>query len=400
MKTTLALIAAMVMGGGYAAAQQAVVSGTILGVDDNPLANAHVSLFRPDGMRPIATVAADADGKYSLATSEKGFLVLRYTGVGHVGYPVAAILNDTVKAHVDVWLQPVDYRKSFDSIRVIGDFNSFVYDSAVVLARGDDGIYSAELPTTMPSVTYQLLGLTQDGAVCAPGSAAYTFDSIGSYRSVAVAENGIVRIAFDSTQLARTRLKAKAVFDNPQMESLARVYGDMMRRREAYQQALTENREAGKTIYQFKYNWSRDIAKISRQLAEEEDTLIRGMLYVSLLDLGTLGAATDVRENIAKAALATIPPTSLVWSANPKLMHLAIGRTGEPDSVYQDYVHQAIAGHPDADVTSLLLYDGLTVAYSTKQTDRAQEYYTRLTTQYSHSRYAAMARMQFTMAHQ
>jgi hypothetical protein len=401
MKMLLALLAAAMMPGEIAAAQNATIAGTILGGDEAPLVMANVSLFRPNGMRPVATVAADFTGRYSIATAERGFLVLRYSGVGHRSFEVGVLLDDTVNSTVDVRLEPHEYRKSFDSIRVIGDFNGFVHDAAVTMVREDDGCYYAQFPSTSKIVHYQLIGISKDGPVSAPSCMAYEFDGTGDYHSVAMPSKGVVTLKFDSTLMPaaiKAKAKAKATFDNPKMEEVARVYGDILRRRDAFRKGLVANREAGRNLNQFKYNWSRDLTWVSRLLAEEKDTLIRGMIYVSLLDLGTLGASSNVNEASAKAALATIPPTSPLWSINPKLLPLAIERTEESDSVYQDYVRQAILGHADPEVTSLLLYDGLTVAYTAKQTDKAQEYYTRLTTEYSSSRYAAMARAQFTMA--
>jgi hypothetical protein len=310
---------------------------------------------------------------------------------------VAAVLDDTTHATIDVWLVPYDYRKSFDTIRVIGDFNNFAYDSGVVMERGDDGCYYAEISSSKP-IKYQLLGIANDGPVSAPQCAGFTFHGASTYQSVGMPRMGKVTIVFDSTQARGVKAKAHAVFQDPQMEALANIYGDMLARREAYTQGLTRNREAGRSLSEFKYNWSRDVARIDKQLADEEDTVVRGMLYISMLDLGTLGATSELRPEIAKEALTTVPPTSPLWSANPKLIPLAIERSGEPDSVYQDYVVTAIKGHGDPEVTSLLLYDGLTVAYSAKQTDKAQEYYNRLLTQFSSSRYAAMARVQFAMA--
>lgn len=378
------------------AAQSSVISGTILGEDGKPLPQAHVSLLRPNQTRPITTVSADAAGNYAIETVERGLVVLQFSGVGHKAYPVAALLEDTVRAAINVTLEPFDFYTRFDSIKVIGDFNGFVYDSGLVMQRGEDGTFSVQLPATR-AVNYQLLGISNDGPVCSPTCAGYAYDGEDAYYSVAVPQKGVVTIVFDSTQLVYGTTGATATFDDPKMEIVAKLYGDIVKRRESYQRALTANRNAGRSIYQFSYKWNRDLDRLFKQLAKEKDPLTRQLLLISYLDLGTMGAIRDLRPAAAKWALGVIPPTSPLWSINPKLIPLAIQRTNQPDSLYQEYLACAISEHSDPEVTSLLLYDGLTVAYTSNETDKAQEYYRKLINDFGKSRYAAMARAQFTI---
>lgn len=379
------------------AQEQALIQGRVLDQDGNPMPKAQISLTRPNLLHPITTIEAGEDGSYSLPTDERGFVLLQYCGVDHAPYIVGTLINDTTHTSITVQLQPYSYRKALDTIRVVGDFNGYSFYDAPVMERGEDGLYSIEIPTTAPSVSYQLIGITEIGAINAPGAKSYQFDGNEGYRSIAYAENGKVTITFDTAGLVRSKAKATATFDDPTMTVMAKLYADIVQRREKYQQALTDNRLAGRTINEFSYNWRGELNRIAQRLAMETDTTLRSMLLVSYLDMGTLGAAKDIRPAIAKSALATIHPASPLWSINPRLINLTIERTGVPDSTYHEYVAQAIDQHQDPNVTSMLLYDRLTVAYSNKELDRAQNYYERLTRDYSSSRYAAMARVQFVI---
>jgi hypothetical protein len=381
-----------------ASAQKAVINGRVVGYDGQPLPMAHVNITRLNVMKPLGTLEVAKDGSFSIATDETGFVVLEVSGVGHRMQPVALILGDSIRTDLTVQLQPLKYFKSFDTIKVIGDFNDFSYESPKVMERYDDGCYELEIPVSTPTVAYQLIGITDEGAVNAPGSEEFSYGGGIFYRSIARAKNGKVKISFDSTQLVYTKKKAEVHFSDPRLDAVASVYNDILTRRDLYQNALVENRKAGRSLNEFSYNWSGTFDRLAKGLALEKDSVVREMMLMGYLDLGTLDGAKQVRAGIAKWALAAIPPTSPVWSINPKLMTLAIEKSGDPDSLYQDYLDEAVNHHADPNVSAMLLYDQLTVAYNTNQADRARQYYDRLTSTYSSSRYAAMARVQFTIA--
>lgn len=392
MTLLLALLA-----GSAASAQETVITGMVLGQDGKPMPKAHISIMRPYQHNTIATVEAAEDGSYTIPTAERGFVLLRYYGVDHEPLTVSALLNDTTQPEINVRLRPHAYLKSFDSVRIVGDFNNYSYDNAPLLTKDSAGIYSIVLTTSARSLTYQLLGVTAVGAVNAPGAESYVFDGVGGYHSVVHRRNGSLTIVLDPAKLVRTDAKAEAIFNDSAMQRMAAIYADITKRREAYQDALTKNRLAGKSLTSFSHSWKKDLSRLAAAIKQERDSLTRQMLMVSYLDLGTLGAAADLQPAIARQALESIQPSSPLWSINPRLIMLATERTGEPDSVYQDYLAQVIDEHADPNVVSTLLYDGLTIAYSNKESARANTYYERLTRDYGSSRYAAMARVQFAM---
>lgn len=399
MKRILLSLMMMMVIASVAEAQRVVISGRVLDFEGKPLAKANLLLLRPSQSTPIAMIEVAPDGAYKFATDEKGLAILQYIGVDHEPYSIGMLLDDSIHTTIDVRLQPHRYRSTIDSVMAIGDFNNFSYETAIPMTRMADGCYELELPSSATSVSYQLLGLTEQGAINAPDEAGYRFDGNNGYHTIVPVEKGRVKITLDPMLLNRTKRKASALFADERLGTIARLYGDIMRRREAYQQALTENRLAGKSLSEFRYNWSKDLNKLSKQLAQEEDSIIQGMLLISYLELGTLGATRELRPATAKWAFERIPATSSLWSINPRLIMLAAERSQEPDSVYQDYIAEVVDKHGDPYVKAMLLYDGLTTAYTTKQEEKAHELYERLTTEYGNSRFAAMARMQFAFGH-
>lgn len=397
LRSTMMTLLLALLGSSAAFSQSAVITGTVVDQDGNPMPKAHISITRPYQHNTIATVEAAEDGSYTIPMAEEGFVLLRYHGVDHETFTVATMITDTTRAEVNVKLRPHVYLKNFDSIRIVGDFNNYSYDNAPLLTRDSAGIYSIVLTTSAKSLTYQLLGVTTMGAVNAPGAERYVFDGVEGYRSVVNRRNGSLTITFDPAQLVRSEAKAEAMFQDSTMQRIADIYADVTRRREVYQDALTKNRLAGKSLTSFSYSWKKDLSRLAARIQQEQDSLVRQMLMVSYLDLGTLGAAADLQPEMAQQALASIEPSSPLWAVNPRLIMLAMERTGEPDSVHHEYLTRVIDENTDPNVASTLLYDGLTVAYTNKESARAHIYYERLTRDYGSSRYAAMARVQFSM---
>lgn len=129
----------------------------------------------------------------------------------------------------------------------------------------------------------------------------------------------------------------------------ATIYAEIMARREAFLTAKAEYERAGKPMDEFSYPWGVAQANLSRQIAAEKNPVLRRALLFAYLDLsdGEYGASLDPK--LAQAALAEIPPTSVLWSLNPDLISIAVAGSGQPEK-YVDYVRQLISGHPDPQV--------------------------------------------------
>ncbi|MDB5033537.1 MAG: Thiol-disulfide isomerase-like protein [Chlorobi bacterium] len=379
-------------------AQRVKISGTILGSDGNALPNSYVNLTRPNLQHPLTSVKADESGNFLVTTDEQGLLVLEFNGPNHSTYTAAAVVDDTLTTSIAVRLEPRKYVTSIDSIGVIGEFNGYNYHEAAPLEKMEDGCYMADIPATSGSFSYQLVGLLNDRSIENPCAEKFALAPNDGFVSVAEVVDGKARVIFDPEQIGRSTKKSSAVYDDPRIEQISSIYRAILDHREVYNQALTENRIAGKSLSLFSYNWTRELDGLTKMLAKEKDSVVRGMLLISYLELGQLGAVKQMRPVMVKWSLATIPPVSPLWSINPRLITLAIEKSGTEDSTYQDYLIQAIDGQSDPNISALLLYDGLTVAYSAKDDEKSRAYYDRLTNQFSSSRYAAMARVQFTIA--
>lgn len=398
MKTTRLLIPLLFcLGWSAVLAQETIISGKLVGENGEPMHQGHVALIHPSLLDPVSLVTVEPDGSFSITTDAKGLFELRLSGVGHMEHSTGIILDTADSIVLTGQLRQLPYLTRFDSIGVIGAFNDYSVATAVAMTRDSGGVFSVEIESDAPYFSYQLVGLTPDGAIEAPGAESYHYDGGHSYRSVIQPVDGRVRITFDSAMVVRSAHNTQITFGDPTQQEFGDLYSAILNRRGLYQRSLAAHRKAGRSLESFSYNWNSELRRLSKKAGLQKDSLLRGAFLVSYLELATLDAAKQIDPKMAAAAIMTIPPASPLWSINPRLIPLAIEKGKIADAVRDNYIADVIDCHKDPNVTSLLLYDGLTVAYSTQQIEKAKAYYTRLTTSYSDSHFAAIARAKFQM---
>ncbi len=392
-KATLwAVLCALLAAAGSLRAET-TLRGSIFGFDGKALPKANVQLFRQGQTRPLATVAAGADGAFELQTTVQGLVMLKFMGVGHQPSQVPVLLEGGEELEVTAQLKPYAFDTAYDSVRVIGDFNKFGTDGARLLTKQEDGTYTAEFETKEKSFSYQLIKLAQN-AFGVNGTAAddYSFDQNGTYRSIVKVENGKATVVFDPKLLARPKKAVAEVhFTDSTAEGLGAIFNDITRRRDSYQSALSAHCAAGKSLSTFDYNWAPEITKLTKQIARTKDSLQRQALLIAYLDLGTLDAKRDLSKNVVVKALDEIPPTSPLWALNPRLIPMAIAMTDSVEK-YQAYIDTVINEHPDPTVQAPLVYDEMVAARNTNNEEQVDKYYERLITEFVDTPYAGMAR--------
>lgn len=101
--------------------QGTIITGTLLGHDDQPMLKAHLELSRFNQSKPLASVAVGQDGSFKLVTIETGLLVVRFTGVDHQSSKIILLVDKPMKIDLDVRLKTYDYRDDFGEVKIIGD---------------------------------------------------------------------------------------------------------------------------------------------------------------------------------------------------------------------------------------------------------------------------------------
>jgi hypothetical protein len=340
-------------------------------------------------------VAADADGVFRLETKERGLLVLRFSGVYHQSLKLPVLLGDDEPVAVDVQLKSRSYPPTFDSVRVMGDFNSFMYASAEELDRNEDSVFTVTFSTTAPEIAYQILLPGDLPPIPGTKADAFMFDSVGNYRSVIYNSDDQVRIDFDPRLLVSSAGESRVVWSDSGRAQLAEIYAGIENRRQEYREALKVHSLAGRSLAEFSYDWGTTLKKLVRRIDSEPDSLLRQLLLVGYLDLATCDAIEQLDTKVIHRALEEVPASSPLWAVNPRLAPLAARRAN--DESFGDYTQRVIEQNNDPIVKATLLYDGLVAASRQNESELARQYYERLVGEFGSTPYAGMARVEYTM---
>jgi hypothetical protein len=376
------------------AQQPASISGRLLGCNGSPMLMAHVQIHRPNQTRPMATVQTDDEGYFTATTPEEGLLMVKFSGVSHQSLTLPMVVGSGDGIGIEVQLKAREYPRTFDSIGIIGDFNSFNFTAPERMELRDDSTFVIRFHTTAPELAYQLLA----GTVPITGTDAdgYVFDDMGNYRAIVKNTDDQVRVVFDPRLLMRSNAEALVMWSDSTRIEFARIYNDIQNHRRSYEQALMDHRAAGGTIAGFSYDWSRTLKHLAQRIESESDSLLRQALLISYLDLMTCDATKQLNQELIRQALDEIPPSSPLWAVNPRLVPLAVERTGD-SALQAEYTQRVIEENRDPIVQAILLYDGLVVAHRNNEAERARRYYDRLVNEFGHTPYAGMARVEFAM---
>jgi thiol-disulfide isomerase/thioredoxin len=392
MKRLVTLLALLTLSGLAAARAQTTISGTLLGHDATRMERADVALARPNSNSPILSVHADRNGRFKLTTKETGLLVLQCTGVGHRMYEVPLLIEKPGTIGLDVQLRGYKYEDDFSNVKIIGDFNSFSFKTGKAMERQPDGTYAADFPTTAKEFAYQLLGVAEGRSVNGTQSNDYVYDGGGDYRSIVTPVKGHARIVFDPKKLQRSNSAVAVRFNDPNssVAKFSQILSAMNGRDEAYEGAMGAFKSSGKDPAEFHYDWSPELAKLTRQIAAEKEPLPRQALLFSYIEMPADNGLKD--SAIARQAMAEIPPSSPLWAMGPTAVGTMLELAGATDDGYVDRV---IADNPNADLKPLLLYSQLMSAEYAKNATKSAHYYTILTTKFADTRYAKLVKNEF-----
>ncbi len=365
-----------------------VITGKISGVGNRAPGLARVDVYEPDRSDAPRRIQADADGAFTVTTTQTGVVRLSFTGVQHNSYSVALLIQQPTQVKVDARLAPFEWATDFKEIMVVGDFNRWSRNSGYVLmVKQTDGTYAAELGNLEgPTTGYRLIGLVKGSTRSVPGTLYDDLDTdpAGNYVSRLAVRNGKVRIVFDAARLPHSTVEPGVFFGDTDSETarVAVLEQDMRKRQEAYSRALAEYTSFGKNPRDFAYDWSKTAAELKGRLETEKAPVIRQMLFLSLLDLKHL-RAREIEPETARQALAIVPPDSPIWELSPwYLLYESIKLAGGVDA-NASYFQELVTRHPSREVRALALEQAYGDARATLNLERAREYYQRLTTEFS-----------------
>jgi cytochrome oxidase Cu insertion factor (SCO1/SenC/PrrC family) len=200
---------------------QTLVRGTVLQYDGKPVKIGNVILtpLNGDYESPIANFSVSDEGQYEFPIYGGGYYKVWFAAPNHQIFGVPLILDSLrdagVPVSLSVQLAPYDYKTTFDSVFIIGDWNKFKFETASLMQKQPSGIFTFEVQSERAA--YQLLGITtRKKSVNGTMSEDFIYDNAGDYYSIVTKRpNAPLVIEFNPALLPRTTDKTlpKATFN-------------------------------------------------------------------------------------------------------------------------------------------------------------------------------------------
>ena len=386
---------------------QTTITGTLVGSDGKPMPKSHVHLLRLGQTKPVASTEVAKDGTYKISAKETGPFLVQYTGVHHSQENVLVAAQKRVEEKIAVKLASYKYPAKFTSVKIIGDFNSFSFQTAQEMTKQPDGTFTAEFETKADKFRYQLGGIAGGRSYNGTQSEDFEYDGGGDYRSVVTPKNGKARIVFDPRKLVRSNAQSEVRFAEPSssVAKAAAVYREWMQQRDALPQAFAAHLNAGKAG-EFTYGPSAELKRFSKQYAGEKDPVVKQVLLLSQIGLVDLNRPPkpELLPDLLSRAVKEISPASPLWSLNPDAVysiHITAEDFGTPPkkpltksekTKYQQFVERFLENNPDTQAKAMLLYGKLMIAKSRNDQQAVMKYYDQLITKFGDTRAMTLAK--------
>ena len=370
------------------------VYGKITGYDGKPTMLAHVAKSDDDAFAPLAT--ADAQGNYSLYLDDTGFYSLTFFGTFHLYKEVKFYIpKELNEINIDVQLPPIVISNP-NKVRLIGDFNSFKFDSEAIPFTLKDGKYTATVPNSGDTLRYQLLYelSPKEGLRSFNGSQAdfYVKDRGNDFISCILTKEKNVQIMFDSTKYANSAVKALVSSKDSLTSKFLNLFVDCGKLRNNFlyyaQQKIVNKSYDSIEIVKLEY-----VDKYISKIEAESNPLIRALYIYNLWEIASYGGNTKTctDKNLAKYSqelIKAFDAKSNIWENYYDLFYI-IEAIESPFT--NSYYQNVVANHPNPDVRDLALYKLLENTEAEKYKQYRDEYIQKYKTQFPNGRYIKTA---------
>jgi thiol-disulfide isomerase/thioredoxin len=394
MNRALITLLLLFCAGRIVAGDRTVISGHVTGSDGRPLPRAHVSILQRGNTFPAAVVEVRPDGSFTIATDLTGPLTLRATGVSHAPHEVTILAETPRLITLDISLAPRLTAKSLDGVKIIGDYNDWNPMTARPFDRRPDGTYEATIDVSFAPFGYMLLlNDSQGNTFSMNGTQAdsFAYDGDGGYKSVVGGTGGSVTIHLDPSKLPAAMKSAAVIYGDSVTARIAATLEGIERRREEVMPEMTSAMKAGRA---FTHDWSAEMRELTDGARREKSPLVRNALLLAYLDLAARGGAPADRK-AARAVLADLPPGSILWRYDPRLLEAAIAGTGTP-AAYDAYRWKMVESRPDTSSRIDALLTCINYARMKRDTDLLGRYTTYITEHFPKTGAAKLVRYEYS----
>ncbi len=298
-----------------------ILVGRLVGNDGRPMKAARVSVVGKDGEYANAA----SDGRFRLAVTPRGLVRLEFSGVDHAPLVRGLLLEttgDTIT--MDVRLSTLQHVRTFDSLRVVGDFNNWRRSDAIPLTRADNGVYIATIPLSKSdkATAYQIQGLVPGRTVNGTDGASYQYDGGGDWKTVIPVKKGKAVVVFDPTLLVEgDEGPMAAVADEFQAEVI-----DLMLRLE-YSRAMAASTSGEAHGSDSEQEWAARLLPPTQAMAMAPTLPIRRLYALEYL---ALSSTSPLPPDSSRTSMAMhiLGPETVTWEIDPGAIPSAVFRSG------------------------------------------------------------------------
>ena len=375
-------------------AQQTVIKGKLLGADGKPMALAHIHLYKPLEKEALSAVQVEKNGNFSIKTNEQDIVSLKCSGVNHIPMEIPLLISEKEKTiELSIQLRTHKYFNDLNDVEVVGNtFNS--QPETKKAEKQIDGTFKVEYVPNADTFAYEVKGIT-DRLINGTQSDAFRYDGDGDYYSLLkTTKDSSLVITIDPKKFFVVTADADVRVLNKKSVNVKFLALNLerARRAEQFMDAVKAFQKSGKNMREFGYDWSKDSAHITRQITKEKSLLNRQILLLSYGELAMYGFRNADKKLLGKI-LEDIPPSSLLWTLNPRVMQVA----ATDQLQFEEFAKKVVASNPSTALKANVLFNQMMGAKFSGNTEKFKEYYTTLTTEYAGTQYGKIAKERFVL---
>jgi len=338
------------------------IVGRITGFDQTELIQAHVHLSPLSSIsidETFLTQEVDDIGNFVLEKIKPGAYKLWFTAVDHQSFSLPLIFSRGGKLKIELNLAGYDYKKEFDQVKIIGDWNDFSFSQADTMQQVSDGSYTYSIHSDQDTLFYQLLGIESSGrSLNGTMSDLFKYDQGGDYMSGVVTDSAMVEICFDPQKLDYDDLQQVEFKLDKSHNYIRKMYElDQM-----YKDFLVNLKDGN-------YNFNTFAEKIKFLYSNTNSKILKNVILIRLYYYEMHRAYLDEKFHMSDSLVAMIydrfDPKSMYWSLEPGLCRLISTNlsTRKADKLLQDICEK----NSDGNVKAHAKLQSLLIAYYNNQ---------------------------------
>lgn len=300
------------------------INGQILGSNGQKpvMANVQLSDIGETNISTIQSIPADSNGKFGIKIKAPGLYKLLISAENHQSISIP--LNITAKDHkidVTATLSPYNYRKTIETVKIIGSWNNYDYRKAENMQKQAGGSFIYEREVSDSVIGYQLIGVVDEQAINGTMADYPEYDNNGNYRSILKVNPGKIKIIFDPSKLTYAtndnRLPHISFDDKHKvLETVFTISNRFNQQCNEYLIALKQYRNTHQDLKDFMFD-SSDLynSLIDTIRNTQNESIVRQFTAVTLVRMLKINTKMDKITPVE--ILQVVPTNSPVWGVEP-----------------------------------------------------------------------------------